>query len=107
MAGTLVTLGGLLGEGDSSFDAFDKCQVEAKHELSTRPSTEIDVPFLSGRAGLKLTLSRRKFEALSRKLMLRLVPPMKECCEQGAVITSSAEHLSLTFHTPFLMWQRD
>ncbi len=51
---------------------------EAKLELSTSTSADVFVPFLVGEHGLSLTLSRRKFEALTRKLLLRLVPPMRE-----------------------------
>ena len=50
----------------------------AKVALSTETHAQIEVPFLVGQAGINVTLSRRKFEALCRGLLLRLVPPMRE-----------------------------
>ena len=56
--------------------------VEAKHALSLHATTVIEVPFLDGERGLgPITLSRRKFEALCRPLLLKLVPPLKEAME--------------------------
>lgn len=53
----------------------------AKVALSSEATTQVEVPFLVGQAGLNVTLSRRKFEALCRKLLLRLVQPMREVAE--------------------------
>jgi len=58
---------------------------EAKLALSSATSTQVEVPFLSGDAGLNVTLSRRKFEALCRPLVLRLVEPMLEVARMGGV----------------------
>ena len=52
--------------------------VEAKHALSRNASTLVEVPFLDGGRGLSVSLSRRKFEALCRPLLLKLVAPLKE-----------------------------
>ena len=55
--------------------------VEAKHRLSTDATTLVEVPFLDGELGLNVTLSRRKFEALCRPLLLKLVSPMQQVFE--------------------------
>ena len=57
----------------------------AQVALSTSPQTLIEVPFLAGTLGLNVTLSRRKFEALCRDLLLRLVPPMREAAEMAGI----------------------
>lgn len=59
---------------------------EAKIALSTQQSVVIDVPFLAGSAGLtNVTLSRRKFEALCRPLLLRLVAPVREAASMANI----------------------
>jgi len=57
----------------------------AKLELSHAQATHIDLPFLVGECGLSVNLSRRKFEALTRHLVLRLVAPMQEVCDMAGI----------------------
>ena len=57
----------------------------AKLELSVSTSTQIEVASLVGDRGVNVTLSRRKFEALTRHLVLRLVAPMQEACTMRTV----------------------
>jgi molecular chaperone DnaK len=51
----------------------------AKHELSSAPETDVNLPFISADAGgpkhLNRTLTRQRFEALVADLIARLVPP--------------------------------
>jgi heat shock 70kDa protein 1/2/6/8 len=58
---------------------------EAKVYLSTQPTTQIELPALAEGKGLNITLSRRKFEALTRSLLLRLVPPMREAARMAGL----------------------
>lgn len=58
---------------------------QAKLTLSEAAHAHIDVPFLIGQHGVNVTLSRRKFEALCRRLLLRLVPPMREVAQIAGV----------------------
>ena len=51
---------------------------EAKVALSAETSVEVEVAGLVGTKGLSLTLSRRKMEAITRPLLLKLVAPMLE-----------------------------
>jgi len=57
----------------------------AKVTLSTQTHAQIEVPFLVGNAGVNVTLSRRKFEALCRGLLLRLVAPMREVADVAGI----------------------
>ena len=57
----------------------------AKLELSETTSTQVELPYLMGDMGLNVTLSRRKFEALTRHLVLRLVAPMQEACNMAGI----------------------
>ena len=57
----------------------------AKLELSIAQVTQVEVPFLVDGYGLNVTLSRRKFEALCRPLLLRLVAPMQEAAEMAGI----------------------
>ena len=57
----------------------------AKIALSEQQTTQIELPFLVGDCGLNVTLSRRKFEALCRGLLLRLVQPMREVADVAGI----------------------
>jgi len=62
-------------------DAAEK----AKIVLSTEQETQIELPNLVTNLGMNVTLTRRKFEALCRSLLLRLVPPMREVVEMAGL----------------------
>lgn len=64
---------------------------EAKVGLSSVTSVQVEVPFLVGDTGLNVTLTRRKFEAITRSLVLRLVEPMLEVARMGGVEFPSAK----------------
>lgn len=73
-----------------ALDAFGRWRLrdaaeEAKLGLSEATSVVVDVPFLQGSLGLNVTLSRRKFEAITRSLVLRLVPPMLEVASMAGI----------------------
>lgn len=69
---------------------------EAKLHLSTHATTTVDVPFLAGDKGLTVTLSRRKFEALCRPLLLRLVPAMREAAGMAGLELDESNWGTLT-----------
>ena len=58
---------------------------EAKVALSAETSVEVEVAGLVGTKGLSLTLSRRKMEAITRPLLLKLVAPMLEVASMARV----------------------
>lgn len=62
-------------------DAAEK----AKVALSTEKQTQVELPRLVRHMGMNVTLTRRKFEALCRSLLLRLVPPMREVVEMAGL----------------------
>jgi len=71
-------------------DAFGRRRLldaaeEAKVLLSTQQTTQVEVASLQGDKGLNVTLSRRKFEALCRHLVLRLVEPMREAARMADI----------------------
>ena len=84
--------------------------VEAKHALSLSATTVIEVPFLDGERGLgPITLSRRKFEALCRPLLLKLVPPLKEPMESltlALALTLTTLTLALTLTLTLTLTRR-
>ena len=53
--------------------------------LSAETSVEVEVAGLVGTKGLSLTLSRRKMEAITRPLLLKLVAPMLEVASMARV----------------------
>ena len=75
---------GLLVRGLARRRLIDAAE-EAKLALSTEKQVDIDVPNLHGDRGIHVTLTRRKFEAITRKLLLQLVPPMFEVCKTAGV----------------------
>jgi hypothetical protein len=60
--------------GSRLFDAADA----AKLTLSTEQAVNISLPFLLGSEGLECTLTRRRFESLSKQLLSRLLKPLRE-----------------------------
>ena len=63
---------------------------EAKVALSAETSVEVEVAGLVGTKGLSLTLSRRKMEAITRPLLLKLVAPMLEVASMARVDGASS-----------------
>lgn len=62
---------------------------EAKLALSIDQSVQVDVPNLYGPLGVNVTLSRRKFEALCRPLLLRLVPAILQVASTAGITLES------------------
>ena len=62
---------------------------KAKIELSSAPSTDINLPFITADAGgarhMNLPLSRQKFEALVEDLVERTIEPCKNCLKDAGV----------------------
>ncbi|KAJ1430280.1 Hsp70 protein-domain-containing protein, partial [Ochromonadaceae sp. CCMP2298] len=59
--------------------------LQAKKALSQEREVAIDVPFICGEVGLSVTLTRKKFEALSKKLFLRMLKPLREVAIMAGV----------------------
>ena len=70
---------------------------EAKVALSAETSVEVEVAGLVGTKGLSLTLSRRKMEAITRPLLLKLVAPMLEVASMARL----GHAPNPTPHTPY------
>ena len=72
---------------------------KAKMELSSAPSTEINLPFItadaSGPQHLQLTLSRAKLEALVEDLLLRAEGPCKAALKDAGVAPSDIQEVLL------------
>mmetsp|Transcript_4520 Transcript_4520/g.7588 ORF Transcript_4520/g.7588 Transcript_4520/m.7588 type:complete len:717 (-) Transcript_4520:357-2507(-) len=75
---------GILLDGFARRRLIDAAE-EAKQRLSSHTSVQVEVPFLHHSLGVNVTLSRRKFEALCRHLLLRLVPPVVEVAESAGI----------------------
>ena len=62
---------------------------KAKIELSSAPSTDVNLPFITADAGgarhLHLDLSRAAFENLVEDLIERTVEPCKNCIKDAGV----------------------
>ena len=62
---------------------------KAKIELSSAPSTDVNLPFITADAGgarhLNLDLSRAAFENLVEDLIERTVEPCKNCIKDAGV----------------------
>jgi len=71
----------------------------AKHELSSTPSTEINLPFIgadaSGPKHLNLTLTRERLEALVADLIERLVAPCEQALHDGGLSKGEIDHVVL------------
>jgi len=71
----------------------------AKHELSSTPTTEINLPFIgadaSGPKHLNLSFSRERLEALVADLIERLVEPCEQALRDGGLSKSDIDHVVL------------
>src|SRR5262249_45228609 len=71
----------------------------AKHELSSTPSTEINLPFIgadaSGPKHLNLTLTRERLEALVADLIERLVAPCEQALRDAGLGKNDVDHVVL------------
>jgi molecular chaperone DnaK len=72
---------------------------KAKIELSTTASTNINLPFITadenGPKHLDLTLTRAKFEELTRDLLNRVVGPVKKALEDAGIGKEKIDHVIL------------
>ncbi|RIL06313.1 MAG: molecular chaperone DnaK [Proteobacteria bacterium] len=71
----------------------------AKHELSSTPSTEINLPFIgadaSGPKHLNLTITRERLEALVADLIERLVEPCEQALRDAGLSRDDIDHVVL------------
>jgi len=71
----------------------------AKHELSSTPTTEINLPFIgadtSGPKHLNLTFTRERLEALVADLIERLVEPCEQALRDGGLSKGEIDHVVL------------
>jgi molecular chaperone DnaK len=71
----------------------------AKHELSSTPSTEINLPFIgadsAGPKHLNLTLTRERLEALVADLIERLVEPCQQAMRDASLSAAEIDHVVL------------
>jgi molecular chaperone DnaK len=71
----------------------------AKHELSSTPTTEINLPFIgadaSGPKHLNVTLTRERLEALVADLIERLVAPCEMALRDAGLAREQIDHIVL------------
>jgi molecular chaperone DnaK len=71
----------------------------AKHELSSTPSTEINLPFIGADANgpkhLNLPFTRERLEALVADLIERLVEPCEQALRDAGFAKSDVDHIVL------------
>ena len=71
----------------------------AKHELSSTPTTEINLPFIgadaSGPKHLNVTLTRERLEALVADLIERLVEPCEQALRDAGLSRDEIDHVVL------------
>jgi molecular chaperone DnaK len=73
----------------ASLQRLREAAEKAKIELSSAPSTDINLPFITADAGgarhMNMPLSRQKFEALVDDLIERTIEPCKNCIRDAGV----------------------
>ncbi|MDR9402212.1 MAG: molecular chaperone DnaK [Halothece sp. Uz-M2-17] len=83
-----------LNEDKMAMQRLREAAERAKIELSTRPTTSINLPFITafskgggelGPKHLKLNLSRAKFNELSRQLVEKTIDPLKQAIEDSGL----------------------
>ncbi len=71
----------------------------AKHELSSSPTTDVNLPFIAadaeGPRHLNLTMTREKLEALVADLIDRLVEPCEVALEDAEIAREAIDHVIL------------
>ena len=93
-----------------SFQRLREAAEKAKIELSSAPTTDINLPFITADAGgarhMNMPLSRAKFEELVDDLIERTIEPCKNCirdagvtkCDLPTSVLASASHLTADHH---------
>lgn len=72
---------------------------KAKIELSSTPTTEINLPFIcasaEGAKNLQITLSRAQFESLTSDLVNRTLEPCRKCLKDAGISTKEISEVVL------------
>jgi len=72
---------------------------QAKCELSTKTSTEVNLPFIAqtpdGPKHLNITVTRAKFESLTAELVERTIKPCKQCLQDAEVKVENIDEVIL------------
>jgi molecular chaperone DnaK len=72
---------------------------KAKHELSSRTSTDVNLPFIAASAAgplhLTRTVTRGEYEALVEDLVERTIEPCRDALQQAAVTTRQIDEVIL------------
>ncbi|AFZ45218.1 chaperone protein DnaK [Halothece sp. PCC 7418] len=93
-----------LNEDKMAMQRLREAAERAKIELSTRPTTSINLPFITafskggGEVGpkhLKLNLSRAKFNELSRPLVEKTIDPLKQAIEDSGLSVDQIDRILL------------
>ena len=68
---------------------------KAKKDLSTRTSTNIKIPFIWQKEDLLITLSREKFEELTRDLLEKIIEPTKQTLSDAKLTPKQIDRVVL------------
>ena len=88
-----------LSKDSMALQRLKEAAEKAKMELSSTPSTDINLPFITatqeGPKHLNYTLSRAKFEQLVDHLIQRTIPPMRKALEDAGMTPDDIDEVVL------------
>ncbi len=88
-----------LGQDSMALQRLKEAAEKAKCELSSSPSTDINLPFItadsSGPRHLSMTLQRAKLEELTEDLINRTVQPCKDCLRDAELSPDDVQEVIL------------
>ncbi|MBU4047512.1 molecular chaperone DnaK [bacterium] len=84
-----------LRKDSTALQRLKEASEKAKEDLSTRTSTNIKIPFIWQKEDLLITLSREKFEELTRDLLEKIIEPTKQTLSDAKLTPKQIDRVVL------------
>jgi molecular chaperone DnaK len=84
-----------LRKDSTALQRLKEASEKAKKDLSTRTSTNIKIPFIWQKEDLLITLSREKFEELTRDLLEKIIEPTKQTLSDAKLTPKQIDRVVL------------
>jgi molecular chaperone DnaK len=78
-----------------ALERLKEASEKAKRDLSTKEFTNIKIPFLCQEEDLRLTLSRERFEALTKDLLEKMIGPTKQALSDARLTFAQIDRVVL------------
>jgi len=84
-----------LNEDRTALQRLKEASEKAKIELSDKSAVEIRIPFIAQGKDLEITLTRRKFEDLSKNLLKKMIAPTQQALNDANLLPQNIDRVIL------------